>query len=344
MSHHGRASGGRGDRPRRAAGVIAVLMTALSSLGTAATAASPASAATTVSHSRTLRTICAVAPKNPARASANPGAYVGGTRYRVQDDRFGTLDPKQCIALTPRGRPAWKVTVSEAHSRGNPVQAFPYIQYGCYWGWCTPGSALPLKISNIKSATSAWYTREHARGTWNTGYDLWLNSYRLTHGHANRAEVMIWLHATTPHYRVGGAAGTRKVKVAGHWFYLTHWRTGTKTIPGGWQYVQYRLVNSSWHVKKLNIKAVLDNAASRHLISLSWYLQGILAGHEIWSGGTGLATTSFSAAVQAKHPAKARPTGHVPCPTRDRVCVRKQIATRPGAGDPPVPVAEPVGP
>jgi hypothetical protein len=309
---------------RRGARVLAGLMAV-----TAAAATAGPAGATAAGHSARPQTICAVRPKKPNPDQASPGLYVSGTRYRVIDDRFGTLDPKQCLRLTPGGRPAWRVSTSQAHNRGNPVQAFPYIQYGCYWGWCTPGSALPLKISNIRSARSRWYTREHASGIWNAGYDLWLNSSRLARGHANRAEVMIWLDATTPHYRVGGPAGTRKVKIAGRWFYLTHWRTGTQTIRGGWEYVQYRLAKSSWHVRNLNVKAVLDDAARRHLISPAWYLQGILAGNEIWYGGTGLATTWFSAAVTAKKKVKAP---------------KLQPTAVPGGGAPPVPLSEPIAP
>jgi hypothetical protein len=331
MSQDGLARLGRGARPRRAMGAIAVMLAVAASAALVGPAAPLASAAAAPSSSAKPQTLCSVLTK--ARHQAiNPGAYVDGQRYRVQDDRFGSKDPKQCLTVTPGGRPAWRVSISQAHSRGNPVQAFPYIEYGCYWGWCTPGSVLPLQISNIKSATSAWYTKERASGTWNAGFDLWLNSSRLAAGHANRAELMIWLHATFPHYRVGGAVGTKKVKVAGRWFYLTHWRTGTNVIPGGWEYVQYRLATSTWHAKSMNIEAVLADAAKRHLISRSWYLQGILAGDEIWSGGQGLATTWFSAAVTPRRRVKALPAGTPPA------------STGPGVGAPPVPASEPVGP
>ena len=323
---------GRGTRLRRTAGTIAATLAVAASAALVGTAAPFASASDAPSGSSKAQTLCSVLTKTKHQA-INPGAYVDGQRYRVQDDRFGSQDPKQCVTLTPGGRPAWRVSTSKAHSHGNPVQAFPYIEYGCYWGWCTPGSVLPLQISNIKSATSAWYTRERASGTWNAGYDLWLNSSRLAAGHANRAELMIWLHATFRHYPVGGVAGTRKVKVAGRWFYLTHWRTGANVIPGGWQYVQYRLATSTWHVKSMNIEAVLADAVKRHLISRSWYLQGIIAGHEIWSGGQGLATTWFSAAVTPRHRVKALPVGTAP-----------HASAGPGVGAPPVPVAEPDGP
>jgi Glycosyl hydrolase family 12 len=262
----------------------AAALTVIAAAALIAGVAGPAAAAPSGHGHHASRTLC------------SSGAYVGGTRYWVQDDRFGT-DSRQCLTLTPHGRAAFTVSVSGADNPGNTAEAFPYIQYGCYWGWCTPGSRLPLRVSALRSATSTWYTREHARGIWNAGFDLWLNSTRLARRHANRAEVMIWLNATTRHYRVRGPAGTREVTVAGHRFYLTHWRTGTATIRGGWEYVQYRLAGTPSRVRNLNLRAVLLDAARRHLISRSWYLQGVLAGNEIWRGGRGLATTRFSVTV-----------------------------------------------
>jgi hypothetical protein len=291
----------------------------------------PASAAVT----RPARATAAVATVSKticARAGhKNRSADADGREYLIEDDRFGSLDKEQCLRVTPHGRPAFRVTVSKARAAGDePVQAYPYIQYGCYWGWCTPGSVLPLQISRIGSATSSWATTQRAAGDWNAGFDLWLEQGRpLAGGHANAAEVMIWLNATAPHYTVGGPAGTKKVKVAGRWFYLTHWHTGTGNVdqPAGWKYVQYRLVHPAWHVKNLKIAAVLADAGRRGLISRSWYLQGILAGNEIWKGGQGLATTWFSAAVTPKHaPKPVRP--RLPkCPRHHRYCPARRHAS-----------------
>lgn len=286
-----------------------ILLTVIIAGAIAAGLASPAAAASGgPAHSggrghHATRTLCAARRGPRGRAADQPGAYVDGRRYWVQDDRFGT-DDRQCLTLVPHGRAAFAVSVSRADNPGNTAEAFPYIQYGCYWGWCTPGSVLPLRVSALRSATSTWYTREHARGIWNAGYDLWLNSTRLARRHANRAEVMIWLNATTRHYRIRGPAGTRPVTVADRRFYLTHWRTGTGTTRGGWEYVQYRLAGAPRRVRNLNLRAVLLDAVRRHLISRSWYLQGVLAGNEIWRGGQGLATTRFSVTVTGRRHAR----------------------------------------
>lgn len=331
---------GRGKRSRRVAG-IALAAAAVSAVSLAGVSGAAASA--DAAPGSGAKTLC----DTPGSSGPNPGAYVDGKRYWVEDDRFGTLDDKQCLTVTPHGRPAFRVSTSHAKARGNPVQAYPFIQYGCYWGWCTPGSALPLRISDIHSATSTWYTSEKASGIWNAGYDLWLNSTPLANGHANRAEVMIWLNATSAHYKVGGPAGTKKVRVGGRWFYLTHWHTGVGTTPNGWEYIQYRLTGRPWHAKNLRIEALLLDAARRHLISKSWYLQGVLAGDEIWRGGQGLATTWFSVNVISKQ--DYRPTtpigGHKPgCPHGQRFCPKTAKGSAgPGNGGPPVPLWVPFG-
>lgn len=292
-----RARAGPGRRGWHAAGTaLAAGLTVITTAALGAALASPGGAAPARHPARTL---CTTRGGRVGQGADEPGAYVAGRRYWVQDDRFGT-DGRQCLTLIPHGRPAFTVSVSRAGNPGNTAEAFPYIQYGCYWGWCTPGSALPLRVSALKSATSTWYTRDHARGIWNAGYDLWLNSTRLARRHADRAEVMIWLNATTRHYRIRGPAGTRRVTVAGRHFYLTHWRTGFGTIRGGWEYVQYRLAGAPARVRNLNLRAVLLDAARRHLISRAWYLQGVLAGNEIWRGGRGLATTRFSVQVAGR--------------------------------------------
>src|SRR6185437_8607987 len=129
-------------RTRRTAAALAAA-TAMLASGLGAAAARPADAASAIARTAApaaqSTTLCSVRPRGKA-AAASPGAYVSGKRYWVQDDRFGSLDAKQCVTLVRHGRPAFRVSTSQARSPGYPVQAYPYIQYGCYWGWCTPGS------------------------------------------------------------------------------------------------------------------------------------------------------------------------------------------------------------
>jgi cellulose 1,4-beta-cellobiosidase len=50
-------------------------------------------------------------------------------------------------------------------------------------------------------------------------------------------------------------------------------------------------------VTNLDLQALVADAVSRGYIRASWHLIGVEAGFEIWQGGAGLATTSFSVNV-----------------------------------------------
>ncbi len=75
-------------------------------------------------------------------------------------------------------------------------------------------------------------------------------------------------------------------------WHLEHWVThghGKK-----WNYIQFRRVNSTSKVTKLNVKAFMAAAERRGLMKRSWWLTSVEAGFEIWRGGIGLSTTQFS--------------------------------------------------
>jgi cellulose 1,4-beta-cellobiosidase len=50
-------------------------------------------------------------------------------------------------------------------------------------------------------------------------------------------------------------------------------------------------------VSHLDLRALVADAVSRGYIGNSWYLIGVEAGFELWRGGAGLATDSFSVYV-----------------------------------------------
>jgi len=50
-------------------------------------------------------------------------------------------------------------------------------------------------------------------------------------------------------------------------------------------------------VRHLDLQALAADAVSRGYIASSWYLISVEAGFELWHGGAGLATNSFSVNV-----------------------------------------------
>jgi hypothetical protein len=255
------------------------------------------------------------APKHERMCRRGAAAQVtrGGQVYGIDNSVFGKKDRRQCLTLT--GGTAYRISTSEAAGLGvDQVQASPLIFTGCWFGWCTPRTVFPVQVRRIRSTAITWDTRQRAAGTWNAALDEWFSSRKISPEpgrHANVAELMVWTRATMPHYQVGGRAGTELVTAAGHQWFLTTWRTGQATIPGGWAYIQFRLVHPSAHLTRLNLVPLIRLAERRHLISAGDWWQGDLATNEIWAGGRGLATTRFSSQVTLTRPKRKPKPVHV---------------------------------
>jgi cellulose 1,4-beta-cellobiosidase len=67
-------------------------------------------------------------------------------------------------------------------------------------------------------------------------------------------------------------------------------------------------------VSDLDIRPVAWDAVRRGYIQKSWYLVDVEAGFELWQGGAGLATNSFSVSVRGSRPPVPRPTASRPSP------------------------------
>jgi hypothetical protein len=237
----------------------------------------------------------------------------GGQWYAVVNSVFGRADKRQCLTLG--GGTSYRVSASDAAGADiDQLQASPFEFTGCWDGYCLPHTSFPYRISRIARTSITWDTRQHAHGTYNAALDEWIASSphpRERYQHANVAELMVWINATMPHYQVGGGAGTELVTAAGHRWYLTVWHTGTATIPGGWAYIQFRLVHPSTRLHDLNLVPLIRLAERRHLLRSSDYLMGDLALNEIWSGGRGLATTRFVSQVTLTRPKRKPKPVHV---------------------------------
>jgi hypothetical protein len=141
-------------------------------------------------------------------------------------------------------------------------------------------------------------------GTYNTAYDLWFGKQSMTQGHADGAELMVWLNHR------GGCCILRRnapiVRINGVQYYFQFWHPSDPQFPGvSWNYIQFRRVVQTTHVTNLNLKPFIQYAEQAHraqgqpnaLISRRWWLESLEGGFEIWNGGVGLRTTSFAAGV-----------------------------------------------
>jgi hypothetical protein len=230
----------------------------------------------------------------PENAPAQLQQLCGGTSTTVMNSEYNLMNNiwgsgagvgEQCIEFDP-SRSYFKVIVS-THNNGSSVAAYPAIFKGCHWGWCTTkDNPMPVKLSEIESAPFNWaVTTTGVSGTWNAALDLWFNDNAT--GTDYNAELMIWID-----YH-GGATpgGTQRatVDIGGYTWdvYFAVWN---------WNYIAYRIVSPVDSVS-FDLRDFFHDSIQRGYLYTPWYLNAIEAGFEIFSGGQGLTSRSFSTSV-----------------------------------------------
>ena len=66
---------------------------------------------------------------------------------------------------------------------------------------------------------------------------------------------------------------------------------------GRWNLITYLMTTGATSVRQLDLWPLVADSVSRGYIQPSWYLISVESGFELWRGGTGLATNSFSVKV-----------------------------------------------
>ncbi len=212
-----------------------------------------------------------------------PGIAVSNGIYNVINNEFNSAAP-ECIDVTDKG---FRVTQS-AITSGSPG-GYPSIYKGCHWGVCTSQSGLPIQVSTLAGLKSDWATIQPASGQYVAAYDLWFNTTPATQKRPDGAELMIWVN------RVGGLlpAGSRaasNVKISGASYNVY--------LKKDEHYIAYVKTQAATSVENLDLQAFIKDAASRGYIQREWYLICVAAGFELWQGGAGLATNSFSVTAE----------------------------------------------
>jgi Glycosyl hydrolase family 12 len=108
-------------------------------------------------------------------------------------------------------------------------------------------------------------------------------------GQPDGAEVMIWLteRAVPP-----PAPGTPTVALDGVRYYRIEYGRHEHGIR--WPLIIYRRVVPVTSVRNIGLLGFVTDAAAQHQLSMSWYLESVEAGFEIWRGGAGLDSRSFA--------------------------------------------------
>jgi len=215
---------------------------------------------------------------------------VSGGAYTIMNNEWGSSAP-ECISTD--GNAGFTVVSSSIASATNGAPGgYPAIYKGCHWGACTPGSGFPIQVSSIHAGTvtTSWSTTQPGgSNVYNVAYDIWFNQTPTTSGQPNGAELMIWLNHNG-HKHPAGAQVASNVSIGGHSYHV--WFRH-----GRWNTVSYTMTTGATSVTNLDLRALVADAVSRGYVRSSWYLIDVEAGFEIWQGGTGLATNSFSVNV-----------------------------------------------
>lgn len=238
--------------------------------------------------------ICSVVPLGDAQAVpyVMDGPYDNVTvldgEYKVFNNVWGATTAQEVTGDTDST--AFEVTLSE-HSSGS-VSAYPFILKGIHWGapdTVTTGSRMPIQVSDVASAPFQWsIDASGVSGAWNAAYESFFSS---TGGIApDKAELMIWIRYDN--VSPGGSLVATNVPIGG-----LHWDVYHGAPWASWEhYVAYKLSWPSDSVS-LDFRDFIDDSLSRGYLDSSWYLDNMEAGFEIWTGGEGLRTDSFSAEV-----------------------------------------------
>ncbi|MET8082901.1 cellulose binding domain-containing protein [Micromonospora sp. NPDC005237] len=212
------------------------------------------------------------------------GSTVIQGRYVVQNNRWGT-SAQQCINVTNNG---FEITTQNGSSPTNGAPtAYPSIFLGCHYTNCSPGTNLPIQVSQISSATSSISYRYVSGATYDAAYDIWLDPSPKRDG-VNQMEIMIWLNRQGPIQPIGSVVGT--TNLAGRTWEVWRGSNGSNNVIS---YVASSAVSSL----NFSVMDFINDTRNRGAITNSWYLTSIQAGFEPWQGGVGLAVTSFSANV-----------------------------------------------
>jgi hypothetical protein len=246
-----------------------------------------------------------------APAAATPaaaGTYCGqsdtvpvdGGQYNLQTNEWNS-SASQCLSTS--GNADFTVTQSaiQASTSSSPG-SYPSLYVGCHWGTCTSGGALPIQLMAMGDPTSSWSTTQTGTGAYDVSYDLWFNLAPSTGGAPDGGELMIWLNS---HGRVqpsGSRVGTADLD--GYQFEVWSGQGGDGSD------TTYVMEGGASSVTNLDLGNIVRNAELRGYLFPTSYLISVESGFELWNGGTGLATNSFSFSSDGPAPPPTSPSGY----------------------------------
>jgi hypothetical protein len=237
-------------------------------------------------------------------------ASVSGGTYTVQNNEYDS-SASECV--TTGGTDGFTVANSSIDNAtdGSPG-AYPSIYQGCHWGNCTSGglAASPIEVSDLTpgTVTTSWSTTQPGGSSdYDVAYDIWFNQTPTTSGQPDGSELMVWLNHNGPVQPFGSEVASN-VTLGGHTYNI--WEGAQST----WDTVTYDMTSPATSVSDLDIGTLTQDMVSRGYTESSWFLIDVEAGFELWQGGAGLQTNSFSVDIDGSTPTASPSPTTTPTP------------------------------
>ena len=219
------------------------------------------------------------------------GSYVVEPNYWNQTTCPGT----QCMVIN---NSTGAFSVTQAPNCGSNVESYPNVLYGCSFGECSPGGALPKQVSALTCIASNWSFSVGGSPSdqYDVAYDIWFcpNNSCGSSGFNGGTELMIWLdYLNTP----GWQNDQGSVSIDGADWEL--WQATQTSGSNSWTYLAYLAKANTTSVSGFDLMAFFQDALSRNFIQSSWYLYAVQAGIELMTGGIPYNSNSFSVTVNS---------------------------------------------
>jgi len=249
----------------------------------------------------------------PSTLCGGQQASVAGGTYIVQNNEYNS-GANEC--LTTDGGADFAIANSNMANPPGAPGGYPSIYQGCHWGSCSAGglSTAPIQVADLTpgEVATSWNTTQPtgAGNEYDVAYDIWFNQTPKTNGSPNCAEVMVWLNHDGAVQPYGTTMATNVALGGISYDVFEGVQTTTPTI-------SYEMTTPATSVSDLDLYPIAQDAVSRGYIAKSCYLIAVEAGFELWQGGVGLATNSFSVAINGGGSGTPTPTPTVTAtPTR----------------------------
>jgi Glycosyl hydrolase family 12 len=215
-----------------------------------------------------------------------------GRNYVVQNNVWGGTS-NQAVSYDGTTFSITQQNGSNA-TNGAPI-SFPSVFIGSNNSRSTSGSNLPHGVSTLSSVPTTWTNNAGGpSGTYDAAYDVWFSTGSGGDpGSPSGGYLMVWYYKPTNAQPIGSVkySAVTIPNASGTW---DVWIGDNGNVPCI-SYVRTQSIQSMSYDLNSFIQDAVKNRPGT--IQSGWYLTNVFAGFEIWSGGQGLQTTSFSAVV-----------------------------------------------